>query len=258
MTFYPGGVMRTGRRRGTLASDIRSLVAVLGGDAAVIGFYDARFGITITGTGVSSWADARGSSGFGPTLVQGTDAARPAYSASERTVSFDGSDDFLRATDSAYAAVTAACALVWVGTIPSTGGVTTECIADLSDASDVQILTHRRAVNDGVFRVEAAAANAATRTAAAGTRVHHGRRTASSAGTVTCGARIGSAVEGTTTPTVDDLIGDRLTLGGSRADTPSSFGDPIIRALLVIAGDYTSAMQTAVNEWGKSFHGATL
>lgn len=62
---------------GPAPSDIAALVTALGGNASVLAIYDRRTGIAYGAGGVSSWADARGSSGFGPTLAQATTAQRP-------------------------------------------------------------------------------------------------------------------------------------------------------------------------------------
>jgi len=57
-------------------------------------WYKFNTGITVTGSGVSAWTDQSGNS---RTLLQGTDAARPALQA-DGSILFDGTDDFLAAT----------------------------------------------------------------------------------------------------------------------------------------------------------------
>lgn len=58
-------------------------------------YYQNGVGITVTGSGVAVWADQ---SGNGRNLLQGTDANRPAYDSATGTITFDGSNDSLKAT----------------------------------------------------------------------------------------------------------------------------------------------------------------
>jgi len=61
----------------------------------MLAWWDAAFGITVTGAGVSSWIDRKN----GYALVQATDGARPAYSATGFNgfpgLTFDGTADYL-------------------------------------------------------------------------------------------------------------------------------------------------------------------
>lgn len=75
-------------------------VVIEDGDALALGadllaWWDASYGITVTGAGVSAWVDRKS----GHTLVQATDGARPAYSATGFNgapgVTFDGTADYL-------------------------------------------------------------------------------------------------------------------------------------------------------------------
>lgn len=62
---------------------------------SILAWWDAGAGITVTGAGVSSWVDRK----KGYTLVQATDGARPAYSATgfngSPGLTFDGTADYL-------------------------------------------------------------------------------------------------------------------------------------------------------------------
>lgn len=62
---------------------------------SILAWWDAGAGITVTGAGVSSWVDRK----KGYTLVQATDGARPAYSATgfngSPGLTFDGAADYL-------------------------------------------------------------------------------------------------------------------------------------------------------------------
>lgn len=257
--FETGGIVRGGRRsRPTRVSDIRTLVAALGGDAAVVALYDARFGITITGSGVSGWADARGASGFGPTIVQGTDAARPSYSASERAVTFDGSDDFLRATSAAaLTSIADSCALVLVAQLAAQDA-SARSMCYLSNSSSPAALAWLHSTTFQL-RTQTPVLVNPTFPGSSDVRVLHGRRT-QAAGDVVIGARMGSGAESTTGPSAEAAVSpDRLTLGANNAGTAGAF-TPITaaRALLVVKGDYTAAMAAAVNQWALAVHRAVL
>lgn len=73
----------------TLALDWQTLIAALGGDTHVLGFYDVRGGVHVTAGVVFQWDDIRGSSGFGPSLVA-TGTARPAWDATNLLITGDG------------------------------------------------------------------------------------------------------------------------------------------------------------------------
>jgi hypothetical protein len=64
---------------GSPPSDITNLVNALGGNVAVIGFYDARGGVTDSAGFATAWLDARGPAGFGPTLMTDTLPGRPTW-----------------------------------------------------------------------------------------------------------------------------------------------------------------------------------
>jgi hypothetical protein len=72
----------------TPAESVAALVSDLGGDAGVLAIYDSRLGMTVTSSALEQWDDARGDTGFGPSLVQATAADRLA-------VTDEGTDDAL-------------------------------------------------------------------------------------------------------------------------------------------------------------------
>lgn len=69
----------------TPENGLDGLVTAVGGDARLLGAYDSRFGVTVVSGAVSAWADARGATGFGPTLSQATVSARPTWDAATLT-----------------------------------------------------------------------------------------------------------------------------------------------------------------------------
>lgn len=246
------------RRRGRIAEADRYLRSVLS-DALLIGWYDTRFPWTIDAAAVGSWGDARGASGYGPALVQATAADKPAYSASAQTITFDGVSEYLRATSATWNTITAAHAIVLVGTVPSTGATDAERMVETSTAAGASVLMIRREVSNGVMSFIAAGGSPSVgRAAPSGRSILHCHRTASSGGNVTVLGRVGSAASTTATAATTDATMNRLTLGASRFDVATLFADMALRAALVIKGDYTAAQQVAVNEWAKAVHGASV
>lgn len=80
-------------------SPVQLLLTSLG-SLGVPAIYDGLTTSSITiATGVSNWADARGS-GFGPALAQATGANQPTYTASTGAVSFNGTSHVLYSSTS--------------------------------------------------------------------------------------------------------------------------------------------------------------
>lgn len=251
-------MLYTRRRRGKFSAADRALRSAIG-DAALIGWYDARFPWTIDAAAVASLADARGSSGYGPALAQGTAGAKPAYSASGQTITFDGSDDNLRVASATLDAISAAGAVVMVGTQSSTGG-TVEAYINIGDSSRNNILRLSRATSDGAITVQADTdfVPGTTATGGSGTRVFHAWRTAASGGNITANLRVGSGSVSTATNTASDQTWHEITIGANQSASPGLCADIVVRAILVIKGSYPTASQNAVNEWARAAHGATI
>lgn len=93
-------VAATRRRRSS--DDLHlALVASLGGDAAVIGFYNttgsdgtAHASVVRSGGLVDEWRDYRGATGYGPALTA-LSTKRPAFDEGAATITTDGVDDVL-------------------------------------------------------------------------------------------------------------------------------------------------------------------
>jgi hypothetical protein len=84
-------VLNAAINRGQLASTGSGLAGFVRG-LAPAAWYRFNTGITVTGAGVSTWADQ---SGNGRDLLQGTDANRPSLEA-DGSILFDGVDNFLK------------------------------------------------------------------------------------------------------------------------------------------------------------------
>lgn len=247
------------RRRRSARAD-RQLRQVIG-DAALIGWYDARFPWTIDAAAVGSWTDARGSSGYGPALVQATANDKPTWDPAALTVTFDGISDYLRVASATFNTITAAGALVYVGAVPST--VSLEALVAMGTNANAHVFRLARNASDGTFTAQADTdiAPSAARSLAGlttGVRVLHGRRTASSAGNIDVAARIGAGTETVVNGASADQTWHTLTVGANHAGTVAAFSDIACRAVLVIKGTYTAAQQEAVAEWARAAHGASI
>jgi hypothetical protein len=225
----------------------------------VIGFYDTRYGVAVTGSGVSQWDDARGASGFGPALVQATDGARPPYDAAAKTITFDGAADNLRAVSATWGTITDACAVVVVGMGPAAQLGTIRVVADLTDNTPAVAIRSFVPATDNDAAPSANGIDTTPQTVAdfvgvSGARVLHARRAAD--GTV--GIRLGSETEATTANTLVATTATKITIGASSVGTPTLFADIVVRAVLVIKGEYATALQDTVNAWAVANHGALL
>lgn len=114
--------MRPAHRAGGVSSAISTLIAALGGNSVVAAAYDDAVNVGTTAGKVDTWDDARGSSGFGPTLVgnNGGGANKPSYAAGVG-ITTDGVN---------YVAALAAAARLdvmgaefWIATISTYGSV---------------------------------------------------------------------------------------------------------------------------------------
>lgn len=244
-------VLRRRRRQGGPIAALRSEL----GDAAIAGLYVMGSGQSTTGGVLDSWADARGA-GFGPTL-SAAGSARPAVDA-DGIVTFDGTDDYLRATDGALANITAgSAAIVLIGTIPTYVASNVHA-AILSTGTTVHTRTLRTSAVSYRGYAGASAFGAIDPSALTGVRVIHARRT-QSGGNAVPGIRAGSAAEATAAASaVAVTTPDRFTVGASAADVATEFGAMVVRAIVVYNGDYASGTQyESVNRFGASL-GATI
>jgi len=73
-----------------IRSDVAALVLALGGNTAVSAIYDIRLGVTAPAGKITQWDDARGSSGFGPSLLPFSTSPGPAYDSAALTATFAG------------------------------------------------------------------------------------------------------------------------------------------------------------------------
>jgi len=84
-----------------------SIITSLGGNSSVLAFYDGRSGVATSGANVTSWADVRGSVGFGPSL---TATGTPTFASNK--VSFGAGTDLHSATTSLFTLTTPGSLLI--------------------------------------------------------------------------------------------------------------------------------------------------
>jgi hypothetical protein len=99
-------------------TDLATLIANLGGNSVVLGMYDTRYGITLNSTNVASWADARGSSGFGPTL-SAIGTQQPAFAS--HVITFNGTTNGLFSSTVALYNVSQTLSTFFVGSATTAG-----------------------------------------------------------------------------------------------------------------------------------------
>jgi len=112
---------------GNPPTDITTLISHLGGDSAVLGFYDARGAVSESAGTAKSWSDARGTTGFGPTLTSDTIPGRPAWDSAHGKLSFlyKGSSyvpQTLASAASSLFSLSNKLSFVYVGISPTTTG----------------------------------------------------------------------------------------------------------------------------------------
>jgi hypothetical protein len=245
------------------APDYVPLVATLGGNAAVVGLWDVRYGVTQAASLVTQWDDARGPAGFGPSLLA-AGGARPGWNAGSQLITFDGAAQFLRVSGWGGGGITNNCALILVGVGPATIAATkywgAVCAGSVSSGLSMALYKP----GGGTMSDDAAVGGGFASAAGAYTpngnrRVFHTWRRINGANT-DCTVQIGSG-----TPSTGSVAGNGgnvptvITIGADFNATAASFGDLQLRAVLLYKGDYISGSQlTTLNPWAVATHGASL
>jgi hypothetical protein len=222
----------------------RDLIAALGGDASVIGLWDYRYGLAALSGVVDAWVDVRG----GPVLV-GSGTGRPACSSSGLT--FNGTTHFLRAL-AGLSGITGSCALIMIARGVS---VPDRREWELSTDSTTSILSGSITSGPGWTTSGLAVSGVSQTAPTASARIFHARRTV----TVDVGTRVGSVAEVTAVSAAAAATANRLTIGGSRADSPALFSGLVdLKAVILLAGVYSPAQAALINAWAQTQHGAVL
>lgn len=232
-----------------------ALITSLGGNSAVLGFYDTRKNVTATTT-VSEWDDVRGSSGFGPSLI-GTSGHQPTWDSANQVITTDGSTVWLASSPVAlFANSGVGLTLVYVGTVPSASGTLAYATTVFDSASinaGVGVATSTTNVICARFR-----AGTANSTVASGAtrRLVFAAKESGTAGEVEVPTNAQVRVFGSAATSANCQV----TVGGIfPSGTTVSGGLAIsVRAILVLAGLYTTAQRDALKTWVTTYHNVTL
>lgn len=249
-------VWSTLHARSRLTGDLAQCIAQLGGDAAVPACYDVRGGVTVVSGVVSQWDDARGA-GYGPSLVA-AGAARPAWDDANQLVTFDGVDDTLA---SAFGVAALSLngidrTLYVVGYEPVVGG--NAYLAAIADATPSRYLA-LRALSGGSNRYGAIYSGTAVASLVAGSNT---TRRLLIAGGVVSGGTVSVAVPGQARvsaagASAATALNYGLTLG-SLASAAGTFGNAVLRAVLVVNRAPSVADDALVMAWAQAQHGVVL
>ena len=183
-------------------------------------------GITVTGAGVSTWADQ---SGNGRDLLQGTDAARPTLQA-DGSILFDGVDNFLK---------TAAFTL----NQPNTIYILCKAITwtDVDFLYDGDTLNNSRLIQSGVTPDLAVGAGADIAlpgpTVGAYAIITAVRNSASSSGRINSGAAV------TGDAGLNNMDGFTL---GTRGDLVGNFSNIQVKEVILFSGAHTDTQQSQI------------
>lgn len=235
--------------RGGVSPDVSALVSALGGDGAVAAFYDYRFGVQATGGVVDSWSDSRG---IGPALSV-TGSARPLLGASG--VTFDGVDDYLRASGGTLNGFGDPMALFLVAVMPAAQDAAINRRLVVLSSGTTEALRAYIALASNGYNIIGQPTNTTVGNVVglSGTRLLQGRRTA---GLVA--GQIGSAAEVSTSAAQTATTVTRLTIAGAASDVSVAFAGFTLKALGVTTTGLSSAQWSAIQAWAQAVHGATL
>lgn len=210
--------------------------------ASLLAWWDAAYGVTVTGSGVSSWVDRK--SGYD--MAQSTDSARPAYSVTGFNgvpgLTFDGTDDRLTLASQPFPSGANPSEVFIVFQNDETSGSTTSRTLFGYGTSGSTGRSLGRITNN-VFR----------------TTVGNGSSNLSASSTVTISSRhLVHAVYGAAASTISvdaetpvsvsavPATGTtRVRLGASLNDTPAAFWKGVVRDVIV-TGPLTSGQRTAM------------
>ena len=234
----------------TVPADISTLVSDLGGDAQVVSFYDTRVGVTASAGAVDAWRDARGASGYGPTLAA-SGARRPAWNAAALTIASDGADDELYSGISAAFDLSSAKAIVFVGAIPT--GTGDQWATSITEGpSNSRFLAVRRSSTGMIAGqgldagyIDSPVQGSATRRVAISSK--------SAAGVL--GITVPDAAKATIAGTDPIAGGNALIVFSRRAGATKSL-NATARAVLVLDTEPSAAQVTKIRDWAASVHGA--
>lgn len=203
----------------------------------VLAWWSADQGVVITGAGVSAWIDRKA----GRSLVQGTDAARPAYSVTgfngSPGLTFDGTDDYLELASQPFPSG-AGVAEIWavVSQDALVADTTTRPLLGYGGVNGQVSRLFQRVVTSGTNRARAVVGDGATGQQLNNTAVDFSGRHVLrlSVGATASNLYVDSdtAVNLSVVPATGTT---RVRLGSSQADTPSGFWNGKVRDVVITA-----------------------
>lgn len=239
--------------------DVADLVTALGGDTAVLGFYDARFGVTVSAGTVTQVDDARGASGFGPSLA-GTGHA-PTWDAVAKTVSNTAATMYLQSAASALFDLSASVTMINVMSVPAP--LSSSFMASISDgATNTRILGTKNTATNGVIRTSVSGGASIDSAVNASDTVRCVISVSSSSARAIAVAN--ATIARVASSALTTSASNKLTIFGSGTGATNDI-NAIWRATVIVAGDlgigagtaYTDAVR-AVAAWAAKYHGAVL
>ena len=236
----------TGAPADPLGAGNTALVAALGGNSAVLAFYDVRKNVIATTT-VSEWDDCRGPSGFGPSLIQGTGSSQPRWDSTNLLISSAGGAETMVTSSVSQFNVGSGLTLCVIGTYAA--GASGGRLCTISTSSELSV------DSNGTSSI---CANASGGLASSGVAFSSTRRimfAANATSTPTSIAEVpghAQVATGTATPTAGN---NKLSIF-KNAGAPSPTGS--LRAVFVLAGVYSTAQRDAIKTWATTYHAAVL
>lgn len=245
------------RRSGALPFDPlglgnTQLISDLGGNSAVLAFYDVRQNVTLSGLTVPAWDDVRGAgAGFGPTLSGAGHA--PAWDGVNQLVTTDGAATYLASSAVAlFNNFGVGLTVVYVGNIPSAASRKfAVAVANAAvQTAGVGLTSESSGFIGARFNGGTATSTAATGSAL---RLSFAAKESTTAGDVEVPtlAQVRQFGSAAVSANCSLTLGDVVAGGGSLLATSA-------RAILVLAGLYTTTQRDKIKTWAQTYHGVTL
>lgn len=234
---------------------------ITGGDASILAYYSTEYNVTTPGTGfepgkVQQWDDARGSSGYGPSLTisDPLEADRPDWDGTNKLITFDGANDFLTSAASSKFDLSGAKALIFVAALRETTG-TADNVA-IMGGSYARFLAIRQAGGSSATITAVDPDDSADSTITVGTT----RRLviASKNGTNTHSIEVPNHAKVSTTAGGSQSAGNNSLTIGSNTFPLALKSKPIVRAVVVLDHVPDATEVTAIKTWATTYHGAVM
>jgi len=232
-----------------------ALVTALGGDAAVLAFYDVRKNVTLNGSTVSQWDDVRGATGFGPSLAQATAANQPTWDSAALTMTFNTTSADLHTPATALFDLSSGLSIAYVGTLPAVNNSYAASVADSAAAN--RVLSVAVALEPNVATKTFPGPVILTSGVAAGSTR---RLMLAAAISTTSQSEVPAHARATSTITAVSAGNNALCLNEYFAGAGAPRAGIIVRAVLVLAGSYTTAQKNALATWASNplYHNVVL